>query len=125
MAGKAPTGVDQYCHALLQYPGKQTAHVFSAIHVNTATRAEITGSKGRLVLPHHWYKAEQLVLELNNGETSSFSFPHGCNGFEYEIQEVTDCINNGFTECPALPLDLSLQMSRILDEVGKQNGIAY
>jgi len=124
MAGKAVTGVDQYCHALMQYPGGRTAHIFSAIDLHTV-HAAITGTKGRLVLPERWYKAERLELELNDGETSSFSFPHGCNGFEYEIQEVMDCFANGFTECPALPLDLSLQMSSILDEIGKQNGIAY
>jgi predicted dehydrogenase len=125
MASKAPTGVDSYCHALLQYPGGQTAHIFSAINVQTGLQAEITGTKGRLILPRPWYKSEQLLLELNSGETSSFSFPRGCNGFEYEIQEVMDCVANGFTECPALPLDFSLQMSRVVDEIGRQAGVGY
>jgi len=125
MARKAATGADEYCHALLQYPGGESAHIFSAINLRTNLRAELTGTEGRIILPQPWYKSETLVLELNNGETSSFSFPRGSNGFEYEIQEVTDCLTNGFLECPALPLDFSLQMSRLVDEMGKQAGIGY
>lgn len=125
MAHKAATGADASCQALLEYSGGESAYIFSAIDVQTALRAELTGTKGRLILPQPWYKSEQLVLELNTGETSTFSFPRECNGFEYEIQEVMECLANGFLECPALPLDLSLQMSRVVDEIGSQAGIAY
>lgn len=125
VAHKAGTGVDDYCHALLQYSGGQSAHIFSAISVRTALQATITGTKGRLVLAEPWYKSEQLMMELNNGETSTFSFPRGCNGFEYEIQEVMDCLANGFKECPAMPLDLTLQMSRLMDEIGRQGDVEY
>jgi predicted dehydrogenase len=125
VARKAATGVDEYCNVVMQYAGGQTAHFFSAINVQTGLRAEITGTEGRIILPKPWYKAEQLVLELNNGTTSEFSYPRRCNGFEYEIQEVMECLGKGFTECPAMPLDFSLLMSAITDVIAEQAGVAY
>ncbi len=125
IAGKSATGVDEYCNVVFQYPGGQTAHIFSAINVQTGLQAEIAGTEGRLLLQRPWYKSEQLVLERSNGETSSFSFPLECNGFEYEIHEVMECLDKGFSECPALPLDMSLEMSRTMDIIGQQAGVGY
>jgi predicted dehydrogenase len=125
VAGRAATGADEYCNVVFQYPGGQTAHIFSAINVQTGLQAEIAGTEGRILLQRPWYKSEELVIELSSGETRSLSFPLECNGFEYEIREVMECLDKGFSECPALPLDFSLQMSRTIDSIGRQAGVAY
>ena len=121
----APSGADLYCNVLLQYAGGQTANIFSAINLQTAITATITGTKGRIHIHSPWFKAHQLTIELNNGEARTLSFPLELNGFEYEIREVTDCMNKGFRECPAMPLDFSLDMSRIMDTIKEQAGIVY
>ncbi|MBS1563955.1 MAG: Gfo/Idh/MocA family oxidoreductase [Bacteroidetes bacterium] len=125
MINKAATGADDYCHALLQYPGGKSAHIFSSIQVDTPKRAEIMGTEGKIVLPTPWYKAEALELEMKDGSRHIYPFPRGCNGFEYEIAEVMECLQNGFSECPAMPLDLTLLMSRVVDEIGRQGGVNY
>jgi predicted dehydrogenase len=121
----ALSGVDEYCHVLLQYPGGETASFFSSISLQTTLTATLTGTKGRIVLHAPWYKATHLSVHYNDGRTKSFSAPHECNGFEYEIREVMDCLGKGFKECPAMPLDFSLQISRTMDTIRGQIGLVY
>jgi predicted dehydrogenase len=121
----AVTGVDEYCNMILQYPGKQTAHLFSAITVQTVIRATLTGSEGRIELPAPWYKTTDLTLHLHSGKTQPFHYPHTSNGFEHEILEVTECLDQELLECPAMPLDFSLSISKIMDTLLEQAGVQY
>jgi len=121
----SPSGADEYCNVLLQYAGGKTANIFSAITLQTGISATITGTLGRITIHTPWYKPEKITVQLNNGKTGEILLPLDCNGFEYEIREVNDCLDNGFRECPAMPLHFSLEMARIMDVVKEQSNIAY
>jgi predicted dehydrogenase len=119
------TGVDAYCNAILQYASGATAHLFTSITLPIEIKATLTGSKGRLELPAPWYKTTDLHWYPLNGVAQQFRFPHKSNGLEYEISEVMDCLDNRLLECPAMPLDSTLQISEILDVLLKQAGVSY
>jgi predicted dehydrogenase len=119
------TGVDEYANVVLQYPNGQTAHVLSTISLNTAIEAEIIGSKGRIKVYNPWFKATDFSVYLNDGTTQSFSMPHLCNGFEYEIKEVMRCLGNGLLQSNQIPHNLTLSVSKIMDEVLRQAGVFY
>lgn len=125
MAKLAGTGADACCSMQFQYPGEQMANIFSSITIKTSLTAEITGHKGRLILPCPFYKATSLSLELNEGENKQFLFPHEHNGFEYEIREVMRCLENGYTECPDMSHERSLILARMMDTVRGQCGVVY
>jgi predicted dehydrogenase len=119
------TGVDEYCNAIAQYPGGETAHLFTSIGTQTEISATLTGTKGRIELPAPWYKTTQLILQLQEGEAQQFDYPHSSNGFEHEIKEVTECLDQGLLECPAMPLDFTLLVSKIMDTLLQQAGVHY
>jgi len=119
------TGVDEYANVVLQYPNGETAHVLSTISLNTAIEAEIIGSKGRIKVYNPWFKATDFSVYLNDGTTQSFSMPHLCNGFEYEIKEVMRCLGNGLLQSNQIPHNLTLSVSKIMDEVLRQAGVFY
>jgi predicted dehydrogenase len=119
------TGVDEYSNMILQYPGGQTAHLFTAINIQTKIAATLIGTKGTIELPTPWYKTTDLTLKLLSGETENFHYPHDSNGFEHEIREVTDCLDRGLMECPAMPLDLTLSISKVMDTLLQQAGVRY
>lgn len=121
----ASTGADEYCNIQLQYDGGQTAMIYSSITVKTSLTAEIAGTKGRIYLTAPFYKSNKLILELNNGETSVFDFPHEVNGFEFEIRKVAECLDQGLLENPWMPHEYTLAMARVMDTVAKQVGIDY
>lgn len=117
VVNKAATEVDESADMLLQYTGGATAHLLSSIGFNTPITATILGTKGRIEVHNPFFKATDISLILNNGTTETFSFPHLCNGFEYEIKHVVYCLENGLLQSPKMPHSFTLQLSNIMDEV--------
>jgi predicted dehydrogenase len=121
----AETGVDTYASILLQYPGGQSAHLLSTIDINTPIEATIIGTKGRIQIHNPWFKATSITVHLNDGTQQDFDMPHQSNGFEHEIKEVMDCLDNGLLQSPKVPHQLTLLISKIMDEVLQQAGVNY
>lgn len=119
------TGVDEYVNMVFSYHGGKTAHVFCTITFNTPVEARITGTKGHIRIQNPWFKATNFSLHSDDGTMQTFAIPHRCNGFEYEIEEVVHCLDNGLLQSNKVPHDLSLSTSRIMDEVLLQAGVAY
>ncbi|MFC4232869.1 Gfo/Idh/MocA family protein [Parasediminibacterium paludis] len=117
IVNKAETGVDVSADMLLQYADGATAHLLSSIGFNTPITATILGTKGRIAIHNPFFKATDLSLVLNDGTTKTFAYPHLCNGFEYEIEHVMYCLENGLLQSPKLPHHFTLQLSTIMDEV--------
>ncbi len=111
------TGVDETASMQLQYANGASTQLLSTIAFNTPTEATIIGTKGRIHIQNPWFKATDITLILNDGMTQHFSMPHASNGFEYEIREVTNCLNNGLLESPLLQHSFTLQLAKIMDEV--------
>ena len=118
------TGADESMNAMLYYKNKAMASVFSTVAANTPVIAEITGTEGCITIQSPWYKSSSLVLRKNNTE-KKISLPYGENGFEFEIEEVTNCLDNNLTESPALPLSFSLMMSKVVNEISNQCNLRY
>lgn len=119
------TGVDEYANILLQYSNGASAQLLSSIGFNTAIEAEIIGTKGRIKIDNPWFKATNFSLHTNDGGQEPFSIPHLCNGFEYEIQEVMNCLDHGLKQSNKVPHQLSIGISKIMDEILKQAGVNY
>ncbi len=121
----AATGVDEYNNIVLQYANGETAHLLSSISFNTAIEAEIIGTKGRIAIQSPWFKATDFSVHLNDDTTQNFSFPHLSNGFEHEIMEVVRCLDNGLLQSEKMPHQLTLSISKIMEEVLQQAGVVY
>ncbi|MEO7766660.1 MAG: Gfo/Idh/MocA family oxidoreductase [Ferruginibacter sp.] len=125
IAKLAATGIDEYANIILQYANGATAHLLSAINFNTGIGAQIIGTKGKIIINNPWFKATEFSVHLNDDTIQSFSMPHLCNGFEYEIQEVMHCIDNGLLQSMNVPHYLTLSVSKIIDDVLQQAGVVY
>jgi len=119
------TEVDAYSNVILQYPNGSTAHLFSAVTTETPVEATIIGTKGRIKIDFPWYMATDFSVILNDGTSKSYSFPHQTNGFEYEIIEVMNCLDNGLLQSPLVPFQQTITVSKIMDELLKQAGVDY
>lgn len=119
------TGVDEYANIVLQYANGQTAHLLSTINFHTPLEAEIIGTKGSIKINNPWFKATALSLVLNDGTTQQFSMPHASNGFEHEIKEVIHCLDNGLLQSTKVPHQLTLSVSKIMQEILNQVGVVY
>lgn len=47
------------------------------------------------------------------------------NGYNYEAEEVINCLRNGKIESEIMPLDESLSIIKVMDELRRQWGLRY
>ena len=117
------TGVDEAASALLNYKGGQSAFAYAAVRVTTRQEAIIYGEEGHIRLPEYWH-AQQLILSDRDGERA-LDLPFEASGFQFEAQEVMDCLARGLTESPLMPLQESLDVMRTMDDIRFANNLRY
>jgi predicted dehydrogenase len=121
----ATTGADETTAAQFHFRNGSIAHILSSIVADTPKRAEIIGSLGTLTMHTPWHKSLAVTVKLNSGEISTYDFPFSGFGFQYELEEVTKSLLAGKKESDMMPLDFSLLMAEVADEVLKQAGVRY
>ncbi len=57
--------------------------------------------------------------------TEEFSYPFPCNGYEYEIREVTDCIRAEKRQSDIHPLSNTLAVMQLMDGLRRLWGVVY
>lgn len=119
------TGADESMNVMLHYNNGAMASLYSTILATTPTVAEITGTKGTIIIQQPWFKSSTIVLSKPGGTEKSISMPYGNNGFEFEINEVTKCFEQQRTESNLMPLDFSLMMSKTVNEICTQCNVRY
>ncbi len=119
------TGVDEYMNIALQYETGATAQLISSIVFQTNIQATIIGKKARINVKSPWFKATDFVVQKNDGSIENFYLPHLSNGFEHEIKEVMDCLDNGLLQSKKVTHALSLSMSKITEAILKEAGVVY
>jgi len=121
----APTGSDETCHALLNYNDGRSAVISSTLACQTALTAEIAGTAGSIRIPTPWYKNDRLSWYSASQPEETILFDPMVNGFEYQIREVTRCLEAGEIESPSMSHAFSLTMSQTMDEIRHQIGVKY
>jgi hypothetical protein len=61
----------------------------------------------------------------NDGTTEHLLYPYEGDGLQFEIRHVHDCLRQGLTESPWMPLDETLAIMRALDTLRAQWGVRY
>ena len=121
----APTGADDTCHAILNYDDGRSAVISSTLACQTSLTAEIAGTEGSIRIPSPWYKNDLLSWNRSGKADDTIVLDPMVNGFEYQIREVTRCLDAQLTESPQMTHSFSLAMSRTMDEIRRQIGVRY
>jgi predicted dehydrogenase len=124
-ANLGPTGVDEEAAMILIYDRGEMAILHAAIRLETAQEAIITGTRGRIRIHSPWWRPAAMTLSRDGKSDERFDFPLDGNGYEYEAQEVMDCLRSGKLESPLMPLDESLSIIETLDTLRAQWGLRY
>ena len=117
------TGVDEIVSISASYPGGGLAQLGCATVANLDLSARIYGTAGSIEIPV-FFAADRAILRAG-GEEETEAMPHRANGFEYEIQEVVNCVRAGRSESERMPLSLTLEMAGLCDEIRGKLGVAY
>lgn len=120
------TGVDEEIGMLFTYEQDKMANLHSTIRTYTPIEAFIYGEKGTIKLHTRWFTATSMSLKLHDQEHEELiEFDYKSGGFEYEIEEASNCILAGKIQSSILSHDFSLQLIRLLDAIRQEIGLVY
>ena len=131
------TGVDDLAVITLTYSRGRIAQLTCSISYDIACDAVVCGTKGELRLPHPFWCPTKLTSPegVYEKETVSKEYPlptpclpgnyPNCTGLRYEAEEVYSCLKEGRKESSVMPLDESLIVIEVAEEVMRQIGVVY
>ncbi|GIV05080.1 MAG: oxidoreductase [Fimbriimonadales bacterium] len=119
------TGIDELCSILFTYESGAQAVLSAALQVNTPKQAYLCGTEGRIHIPTPWWKPSEAFLVRNDGSLEHLQYPYEGDGLQFEIRHVHDCLRQGRTESPWMPLDETQAIMRTLDALRAQMGVRY
>lgn len=111
------TGVDEELGILFQYSKGRMAQLHASFRHTSPCRATLYGSKGRLELHPRWHESRGLSLYPHDGPESLYYFERRAKGYHYQQAHVMQCIRQGLSESPLLPLQFSKNLMTLLDEI--------
>jgi len=120
-----PAGVDMQASFVLQHEGGALSACSCSLNSWTPTTLTICGDKGFLRLHGRFHHTEHFTVGLNRGDEREFHFPRIGNGYAHEAMEVGRCLRAGLLESPAMPLDETVELMGVLDELRAQLGVRY
>jgi predicted dehydrogenase len=119
------TGVDEHCAMLFEYANGALALLSAAIQTDTPKEATLCGTEGRIRIHAPWWKPSEATLTRADGYEETIRHPYTGDGLQFEIRHVHDCLQQGLTESPWMPLDETLRILRTLDQIRAQWGLVY
>ncbi len=113
----APTGTDMTTSILLKHAGGKISVLTSSFAMRLETEAKLFGETGSLRLCRMFHIPTKLMIRKGDNEEQEIPVSLVGNGYNYEAQEVMECLDRGETESQGMPLSFSLDLIRLLDEV--------
>ncbi len=100
MGSRAPeTGVDEHLVIQGRSAGGATFQSVLSFLAHTETRALVYGSEGRIEFSKQWFRAVSATL-VRGEETRTITCPADGFGFQFEADEVENCVRSGLTSSP-------------------------
>ena len=110
------TGVDEQFSIIMSYPSGKTATLNGSFRVGLTDEAYIHGTEGSIRIPA-FFRATSATLYKEGVEAETFHDDRKSAGYAFEIKEVGRCLNQGLLESPVVPLDESLKIMKLMDEI--------
>lgn len=120
-----PDGADIDSQVQLIYPGGYAIFTMGYTSDTTANTF-IAGSKGKIQYNEIYTGAKYVYLyddQMRIVET--YAEPNGWVGLDYEMESVTECIQQGKKMHPVITWDHTLEMFDIVEECKRQMGVDY
>jgi predicted dehydrogenase len=118
--------IDETCGVMLRYNNGNFALLESSIVTQTENSAWIYGSEGTIRIKSPWTERPRNIEVRINSESSFRHIPSWKGrGFQYEVEEVINCLEDGEIESTILPHSSSTHIAKIMDSVRSQLNIVY
>ena len=110
-------GSDEQGAALLKYDKGEIADLSFALRTKAINDAHIFGTEGYIKIDEVFAVPTKATLIIHDEEIEVIEEPVIGGGLVYEAEEVMRCMKQGLKESPFMPLEESLQIMHIMDEI--------
>ncbi len=118
------TAVDEQSSYLFRYRDHALAVLASIVRGMSPRSAHVVGEEGTFYIPQFW-KARNATLIREEKKVEVIEPAFQGYGYNYQAQEVMECIRRGETESNIMPLDESLAIMQTMDRIRDQIGLKY
>lgn len=115
-------GVDLYNAFDFTFAGGSLAYLMDTVKGKFDNKAVVYGEKGCVTI-HNFLGSSKVTLDALGEPSQEFEFPFEKNGFEYELRHACQCIREGLTESPVMPLSESVAILDMADRLMEMSGI--
>ena len=118
-------GSDEQGIAILKYGNGEIADLSFPLRTAAVNEAYIFGTEGYIKIEDVFAVPTRASLVINKQEAEALEEPIIGNALNYEAEEVMRCLRAGLKESPLMPLDESIQIMEIMDNLRKPWGLVY
>lgn len=117
VGGRFSNGVDSGAGILLGWPDGRYASEVIDLTAPGPGRQVVAGTDGWVEVKPRFHRAEQLSVNLRGQEPVELTVAKLGAGYAHEFIHVNQCLAEGLTESPVMPLDDTLAVQELMAEV--------
>lgn len=116
-------GADAELGMLISYDQARFATLAAALRTPGPGRMVVLGTKGWAEVPPRFHHPASLIVHPLGGESRELVPEVVGKGYGYEFEEVNRCLRAGLTESEFMPLDDTLEVMRLMQQVIDELGV--
>lgn len=117
-----PNGADAGVGALLGYADGRSATIMSSLQAASPNRGVVLGTRGSLELAPYVHRPHTITHHRDGDDAVTEELPPIGHGYSHQVIEVNRCLRAGLTESPVMPLDDTVAVQWIVEEMLRQIG---
>jgi predicted dehydrogenase len=121
----APTGSDLTAAIQWGYADGRVGQLFCSAAGDSPFALLVNGSTGWILVEPRIHRPRRMIVQDAGGQEVIDGEPTAGNGYRLEVEEVARCLRAGELESPLVPLDETVAILEVLDEVRRQLGVRY
>lgn len=119
------TGVDESDSITLRYPDGKMATLLCGTRAISDRQGIIHGDEGYLVVDNINHPKQVSVYDLSRQISKTIDAPEQISGYEYEVREMIQAVEEGELECPSMSHRDTIRMMELMDHIRMQTGVQF
>ncbi|MCA9833024.1 MAG: Gfo/Idh/MocA family oxidoreductase [Thermomicrobiales bacterium] len=119
------SGVDENCMITTRHANGGVANAGITVRASSRNLCMIAGSNGTIVMDHDWHRPSTFTLFRAGQEPEFFDCSHEGIGYQFEMNEVEDCLRGGIIEHPVISWSDSLEIAQIMQDALRSWGVTF
>ena len=120
-----PSGVDGMENITIFYKDGKMANISAGITARSDRKGIFYGSRGYIIVENINNPQSITVYDDNDNVLQHMAVPPQISGYEYEFLECVKAIREGRRESWSMPLDESVRLMEVMDQVRRGWGLVY